>query len=166
MKTKENCFKNFNDVKVILNKKTNFRVMCVRDFRASFPACKDLKINIKILKIFVILVISFFRVFRPFGLFSLCCVIIKQSFLPMVHLFFYLIRSSRLEMLGVLEVLYDKFHKIRRKTPVSESLTQETMAQLFSCEFCEIFNGTPPVAASVLYINNEINNLQYTKEPF
>ena len=124
--------------------------MYVRDFRASFPACKDFKINIKILKIFVILVISFFRVFRPFGLFSLCCVIIQQSFLSSVHLFFCLIRGSRLEMLCVLKVLYDKFHKIHRKTPVSESLAQETLTQLFSCEFCEIFNATPPVAASVL----------------
>ena len=42
----------------------------------------------------------------------------------------------------------------------------ETLAQLLPFEFCEIFqntffHGTPPVAASVLYINIEINNLQY-----
>ena len=49
MKTKENCFKNFNDVKVILNnnKKKNLQVMYVRDFRASILACKDDKINTK-----------------------------------------------------------------------------------------------------------------------
>ena len=45
MKTKENCFKNFNDVKVILNKKTNLQVMHVRDFRANSFVCKDYKIN-------------------------------------------------------------------------------------------------------------------------
>ena len=47
-----------------------------------------------------------------------------------------------------------------RKTPVPESLSfcnfikKETLAQVFSCEFCEISKntfsyGTPPVAASV-----------------
>ena len=41
MKTKENCFKNFNDVKVILKKKTNLQVMYARDFRASIHACKE-----------------------------------------------------------------------------------------------------------------------------
>ena len=73
MKTKENCFKSFNDVKVILNKKkTKSQLMCAGDIRASIAACKDLKINIKTLKILVILLILFFRVFRPFGLFTLC----------------------------------------------------------------------------------------------
>ena len=91
MKTKENCFKNFNDVKVVLNKKkTNLQVMYKRDFRVSFPACKDLNINIKTLKILVILLILFFRVFRLFGLFSVCCAIIQENFLPSGHLFFIL----------------------------------------------------------------------------
>ena len=46
MKRKENV-KNFNDAKVILNKKTNLQVMYVRDFRASIFACKDYMINTK-----------------------------------------------------------------------------------------------------------------------
>ena len=45
MKTKETCFKNFNDIKVILSKKTNPQVMFVRDFRASILGCKDYKFN-------------------------------------------------------------------------------------------------------------------------
>ena len=73
MKTKENCFKSFIDVKVILNKKkTNLQVMYVRDFRVSVFACKDYKIKTKTLKILVILLILFFSVFRPLGLFTLC----------------------------------------------------------------------------------------------
>ena len=73
MKTKENCFKNFNDVKVIFNKnKANLQVMYVRDFRVSILACTDYKMNTKILKILVILVIFFVSVFRPLGLFTLC----------------------------------------------------------------------------------------------
>ena len=49
--------------------------------------------------------------------------------------------------------------KIQRKTPVPESqaynfIKKETLAQVFSCEFCEISKNTfsykaPPVAASV-----------------
>ena len=66
MKTKQNCFKNFNDGKVILNKKKQ-------------SVCKDLKINIKTLTILVILLILFFRVFRIFGLFTLCHRITKFS---------------------------------------------------------------------------------------
>ena len=52
MKTKENCFKSFNDAKVVLNKKNpkNVEVMYVRDFRASVPVCKDIRINIKNIK--------------------------------------------------------------------------------------------------------------------
>ena len=62
-----------------------------------------------------------------------------------------------------------KFHKIHSKTPVPESfsiklqawlpatlLKKETLAQVFSCEFCEIFKNTffyriPPVAASIIH---------------
>ena len=45
-----------------------------------------------------------------------------------------------------------KFRKIHRKTPVPESLFKETLAQVFSCEFCEIYKNiffyrTPLVAA-------------------
>ena len=47
MITKENCFKNLNDARVILNKKTNLQVMYLTDFRANIPVCKDLKINMK-----------------------------------------------------------------------------------------------------------------------
>ena len=41
------------------------------------------------------------------------------------------------------EVLYktrcsEKFHKIHRKTPVPKFIKKETLAQVFSCEFCEI----------------------------
>ena len=50
LKTKKNCFKNFNEVKVILKK--NLLVMYVRDFRASILACKDYKINTKTWKKF------------------------------------------------------------------------------------------------------------------
>ena len=70
MKAKENCFNNFNDARVILNKKTNLKVMYVRDFRASIPVCKDLVIKTQ--KILAILLILFLRVFRPFGLSPLC----------------------------------------------------------------------------------------------
>ena len=71
MKIKENYFKNFNDVKVILNKKKNLQVMYVRDFRASILACKAYKINIKTtLKILAFLFILFVSVFWP--LFTLC----------------------------------------------------------------------------------------------
>ena len=38
MKSNENCFKNFNGTKVILNKRTNLQVMYVRDFRV-FMLC-------------------------------------------------------------------------------------------------------------------------------
>ena len=73
MKTKQDCFKNFDDVKVILNKKeTNLQVMYVTDFRASILACKDYKINKKTLKILVTVLIFFFSVFRPLRLFMLC----------------------------------------------------------------------------------------------
>ena len=40
------------------------------------------------------------------------------------------------------------FHEIHRKTPVQESpkglqrYQKETLAQVFSCEFCEISNNT------------------------
>ena len=58
-----------------------------------------------------------------------------------------------------------KFHKIYMKTPVPESLfseaescnfiKKETLAQVFSCEFCKIAKNTfshrtPPVATSVM----------------
>ena len=46
--------------------------MYVRDFRVSVSVCKDLKINIKTLKNFAILLILFFKAFRPFRLFTLC----------------------------------------------------------------------------------------------
>ena len=46
--------------------------MYVRDFRASILVCKDYKINTKTLKILVILLILFFSVLRPLGLFTLC----------------------------------------------------------------------------------------------
>ena len=44
--------------------------------------------------------------------------------------------------------------EIHRKTPVPESLSLQTLTQVFSCEFCEISNTTfsyrtPPVAVSV-----------------
>ena len=71
MKTKEHWFKKFNDVTMIFNKKTNLQVMYARDFRVSIPAFKDLKINTKTLAIIAILLILFFRVFMPFGLFVL-----------------------------------------------------------------------------------------------
>ena len=84
MKSKENCFKNFNDMKVILSKKKkNLQEMYVRDFRASILVCKDYKINTKTLKILVFLLILF-SVY-------LHCAVMQQSFLPLVHLFFYLI---------------------------------------------------------------------------
>ena len=72
MKTNENCFKNFDGVKVILNKKNNLKVTYLRDFRADILACKDYKINTKTLNNLVILLILFFSVFRPLGLFTLC----------------------------------------------------------------------------------------------
>ena len=66
MKTKENGFKKFDDVKAILNKKTNLQVMYVKDlFRVSILACKNCKINTKTLKTFVFLPMLFFRAFRP-----------------------------------------------------------------------------------------------------
>ena len=71
MKTKKNCFKNFNDEKVSLNKKTKLQLMYVRDFRASIRACKDSKINTKTLRILGFLLILFISVFRPLRLFTL-----------------------------------------------------------------------------------------------
>ena len=44
--------------------------MYVRDVRASIPVCNDLKINLKTLRILAILLILFFRIFSPFGLFT------------------------------------------------------------------------------------------------
>ena len=54
------------------------------------------------------------------------------------------------------------FHKIHRKTPVSAPqacnfIKKETLAQLFSCEFCVISkntfsNRTPPVAAATIHM--------------
>ena len=79
VKTKENCFKNCNARKVILNKKTNLQVMYVREFRASILASKDQKINTETLKILVFLLILFFSVFRPLGLFTLCSHATKSS---------------------------------------------------------------------------------------
>ena len=72
MKSNENCFKNFNGTKVILNKRTNLQVMYVRDFRVSILACKDYKINTKMFKILFILLMLFFSVYRLLGLFMLC----------------------------------------------------------------------------------------------
>ena len=47
MKIKDHSFKKFNDVTVILSKKTNLQIIYARGFRVSIPACKDLKINTK-----------------------------------------------------------------------------------------------------------------------
>ena len=118
MKTKENCFNNFNDARVILNKKTNLKVMYVRDFRASIPVCKDLVIKTQ--KILAILLILFLRVFRPFGLSTLCHHTTKFSSLGISVLLSYQRESPE----GALwkGVLSYKFHKIHRKSPVSESL--------------------------------------------
>ena len=57
--------------------------MYVRDFRASILVCKDYKINTKTLKILVFLLILFSVYLR--------CAVMQQSFLALVHLFFYLI---------------------------------------------------------------------------
>ena len=103
MKTKENCFKNFNDAKVILNKKTNLQVIYVRDLRASIPVCKDSKINIKHQKF--ALFFSYYSSKYSGLLDYLRCAIIQQSFLPLAHLFFYLIRGSHPELLYEKDVL-------------------------------------------------------------
>ena len=55
-KQKKIVLKNFDNVKVIVNK----------------PTSKDYKINSKTLKILVLLHMLFFSVFRPLGLFTLC----------------------------------------------------------------------------------------------
>ena len=52
--------------------------MYVRDLKTSILACKDYKINTKTLKILVILLTSFFSVFRPLG-FTLCSHVTKFS---------------------------------------------------------------------------------------
>ena len=54
---------------------------------------------------------------------------------------------------------------------IHATLLKKRLTQLPSCEFCEIFKNTfrygkPPVVASVLYMNIDMNNLQYTKESF
>ena len=48
---------------------------------------------------------------------------------------------------GVLcKKIFSEFHKIHRKTPVSVNtcslIKKETLAQVFSCEFCEISENT------------------------
>ena len=43
---------------------------------------------------------------------------------------------------GVLWKVFWKFYKIHRKTPVPESLLKKRLAQVFSCEFCEISKNT------------------------
>ena len=69
MKTKENFFKNINDLK-----KTNLQVMYVRDFRVSILVCKDCKIKPKTLKIPVILLILFSLVYSGLSDYSHCVV--------------------------------------------------------------------------------------------
>ena len=72
MKTKENSFKNFNEVKVIVKLK-NLQVIYVRNLRASLLACKYYKIYTKTLKILLDFLILFFSVrFRRLGLCTLC----------------------------------------------------------------------------------------------
>ena len=58
---------------------------------------------------------------------------------------------------GVLWKVFWKFYKIHRKTPVPESLLKKRLAQVFSCEFCEISKNTfftehLRVTASVLFL--------------
>ena len=64
-----------------------------------------------------------------------------------------------------------KFYKIHRKTPVPESkacnfIEKETLAQVLSCEFCEIskntfLHRTPLVAASERSQQHEIGQLKH-----
>ena len=72
-------FWKFKDEKVILKKKANLQEMYVRDFRVTIPACKINKINTNALKIIFLLLILFFSVFRPSGLFRSCSLTAKFS---------------------------------------------------------------------------------------
>ena len=70
IKTKKNCFKNFNDVKMILNKKTT-RNVC-KKLQSKYSCVKITRLNTKALKILVSLLVLFFSAFCPLGLFTLC----------------------------------------------------------------------------------------------
>ena len=74
-----------------------------------------------------------------------------------------------------------KFHKIHRKTPVPESflhkvtgcnfIKKETLAQVFSCEFCEIskntlFYRTHLVVASVYYETAGLSKFLFAKNKY
>ena len=65
--------------------------------------------------------------------------------------FFTLLKVQKRSSRGVLQKRFSqKFYKIHRKTPVPESqrpqvcnfIKKETLAQVFSCEFCEISSST------------------------
>ena len=77
--------------------------------------------------------------------------------------FFLTLRKRAIFLYSVLKLFFQKQFpegKIRRKTPVPEPqacnfFKKETLAQVFSCKFCEISKDTfsyriPPLAASVL----------------
>ena len=105
------------------------QVMYVRDVRVSIPVCKDLKINIKTLKSFAILL--FFKVFfRPFGLLTLCHHTTK--FCSLSASIFYLLRGSHPEFLCKKGILIN-FTKFTGKN---------ILAQVFSCEFSEVSKST------------------------
>ena len=57
---------------------------------------------------------------------------------------------------------------IKMQTEACSVIKKETLVQLFSCEFCEIFKNTffhktPPVAASVNLIVIKLYNNNYTE---
>ena len=74
---------------MILNKKkANLQEMYVRDFIASILVCKDNKINTKSLKIlFFSYYLSVYSGIKDY----LRCAVMQQSFLPLAHLFYYLV---------------------------------------------------------------------------
>ena len=57
--------------------------MYARNFRVSNLTCKDYRINTKTLKTIAILLILFFKVFRPLALFTLCSHATKFSSLSL-----------------------------------------------------------------------------------